>query len=129
MPKETATTGRDSDKFMLRFPDGMRDQVAEAAKAAGRSMNAEIVARLQSTFKGATSEITVRLDAETVAEINRRAAASGRTAQEEMAELMALPLSKQEEEHFRMLQQLRAGQEKILEALSLVPGNPSKGKK
>lgn len=32
---------------MLRFPDGMRDQIAEAAKANGRSMNAEIVHRLQ----------------------------------------------------------------------------------
>lgn len=35
---------------MLRFPEGMRDQIAEAARAAGRSMNAEIVARLQASF-------------------------------------------------------------------------------
>lgn len=35
---------------MLRFPEGMRDRIAEAAKAAGRSMNAEIVARLKATF-------------------------------------------------------------------------------
>jgi hypothetical protein len=40
-----------ADKFMVRFPDGMRDRINEAAKAAGRSMNAEIVARLASTFK------------------------------------------------------------------------------
>lgn len=37
---------------MLRFPDGMRDQIAEAARAAGRSMNAEIVARLEASFAG-----------------------------------------------------------------------------
>lgn len=37
----------EADKFVLRMPPGMRDQVAAAAKAAGRSMNAEIVARLQ----------------------------------------------------------------------------------
>lgn len=51
MATETSTTGRDSDKFMLRFPDGMRERVAEAAKAAGRSMNAEIVQRLEQSFE------------------------------------------------------------------------------
>lgn len=40
---------------MLRLPDGMRDKVAEAAKAENRSMNSEIVLRLQASFdKGAT---------------------------------------------------------------------------
>lgn len=34
---------RDYDKFVLRFPDGMRDAVAERAKENGRSMNSEIV--------------------------------------------------------------------------------------
>lgn len=38
-----------ADKFVVRFPDGMRDRIAEAAKANNRSMNAEIVARLQSS--------------------------------------------------------------------------------
>lgn len=38
------------ERFIVRLPDGMRDQIAEAAKAAGRSMNAEIVSRLQSSF-------------------------------------------------------------------------------
>lgn len=39
---------RDYDKFMLRFPDGMRDAIAERAKSNGRSMNSEIVAALES---------------------------------------------------------------------------------
>lgn len=43
-------TGRDSDKFMLRFPDGMRDRIKAAADANGRSMNAEIIARLEASF-------------------------------------------------------------------------------
>lgn len=34
------------DQFVVRFPEGMRDEIAVAAKANGRSMNAEIVARL-----------------------------------------------------------------------------------
>lgn len=38
---------RDYDKFMLRFPDGMRDAIAERAKDNGRSMNSEIVQILQ----------------------------------------------------------------------------------
>lgn len=38
--------GRGSDQFVVRLPDGMRDQIAADAKAKGRSMNAEIVARI-----------------------------------------------------------------------------------
>lgn len=44
-------TGRGSDQFMVRLPEGMRDRIAEAARANGRSMNAEIVARLEFTFE------------------------------------------------------------------------------
>lgn len=40
------------DRYIVRFPEGMRDQIAEAAKANNRSMNAEIVARLEATFDG-----------------------------------------------------------------------------
>lgn len=38
----------EQDKFMLRLPRGMRDEIAAAAKANGRSMNAEIVSRIES---------------------------------------------------------------------------------
>ena len=41
------TVGRGSDQVKLRLPDGMRDELKEAAKANGRSMNAEIIARLE----------------------------------------------------------------------------------
>ncbi len=41
---------RVADQFVVRFPDGMRDRIREAADANGRSMNAEIVARLQTSF-------------------------------------------------------------------------------
>lgn len=46
---------RDLNKFLVRMPDGMRDRIAEAAKANGRSMNAEIVHRLELTFGGMPS--------------------------------------------------------------------------
>jgi hypothetical protein len=44
------SVGRESDKFMLRLPDGMRERIAEFARQNGRSMNAEIVARLEGSF-------------------------------------------------------------------------------
>ena len=46
---------REYDKFMLRFPDGMRDAIAERAKRNGRSMNSEIVQILQDTLEGGFS--------------------------------------------------------------------------
>lgn len=39
-----------ADKYLLRLPDGMREQISEAAKANKRSMNAEIIARLDASF-------------------------------------------------------------------------------
>lgn len=39
----TQSVGRESDKFMLRFPEGMRDEIKRLAAENGRSMNAEIV--------------------------------------------------------------------------------------
>lgn len=38
------------DKFNLRFPEGMREQLDEAAKKANRSLHAEIIERLRASF-------------------------------------------------------------------------------
>lgn len=35
------------DKFTVRFPDGLRDAIADRAKRNGRSMNSEIVQILE----------------------------------------------------------------------------------
>ncbi|SOB98839.1 Arc-like DNA binding dprotein [Rhodobacter sp. JA431] len=43
-------TNRDSDKFIIRLPDGMRDRIKVAADANNRSMNAEIVATLEEKY-------------------------------------------------------------------------------
>lgn len=40
-----------ADKFIVRLPDGMRDRIAEAARGNNRTMNAEVVARLQDSFE------------------------------------------------------------------------------
>lgn len=41
---------RTAEQFVVRFPEGMRDRIKEAAEANNRSMNAEIVARLDASF-------------------------------------------------------------------------------
>jgi hypothetical protein len=43
-------TGRESDKFMLRLPDGMRDRIRFVAERNNRSINAEIVATLEKAY-------------------------------------------------------------------------------
>lgn len=60
MEIDQGKTGRESDKFMLRLPVGMRERLAEAAAANGRSMNAEVVSRLQSTFKPEQQRLDLR---------------------------------------------------------------------
>jgi hypothetical protein len=50
MPKQL-TPSRTADKYILRLPDGMRDLIATTAKTNNRTMNAEIVARLQNSFE------------------------------------------------------------------------------
>ncbi|RYD74393.1 MAG: Arc family DNA-binding protein [Verrucomicrobiaceae bacterium] len=44
---KTPAPSRELDKFILRFPEGMREQLAVAAESSGRSMNAEVIYRLQ----------------------------------------------------------------------------------
>lgn len=43
-------TGRESDKFMLRLPEGMRDRIRAEGDKNGRSMNAEIVQVLERAY-------------------------------------------------------------------------------
>lgn len=47
---------RDADKYVVRFPDGLRDQIKALAKANRRSMNAEIVFALEERMQAATGE-------------------------------------------------------------------------
>ena len=44
-------TGRGSEQFQLRLPDGMRKQLAEVAEREGRTMNAVIVVALVRYFE------------------------------------------------------------------------------
>lgn len=42
----TERTPQDQDKYVVRFPDGLRDRLKQEASANNRSLNAEIIARL-----------------------------------------------------------------------------------
>ncbi|WP_121380460.1 Arc family DNA-binding protein [Pseudomonas aeruginosa] len=44
------SNSRTAEKFVVRLPDGMRDRVAETARDNHRSMNSEIIARLEQTL-------------------------------------------------------------------------------
>lgn len=48
---------RDQNKYVIRMPEGMRDKIREAAEANNRSMNAEIVSRLESSFQSVMAQI------------------------------------------------------------------------
>lgn len=45
-----AITPRGADQYMIRFPDGLRDRLKEAAKDNARSMNSEVITRLEASF-------------------------------------------------------------------------------
>lgn len=51
-------------RYLLRLPDGLREQIEASAKANNRSMNAEIISRLERSFDlddGLTA-LTARID-------------------------------------------------------------------
>lgn len=48
---------RDADKYVVRFPEGLRDQIKELAKANRRSMNAEIIVALEARMQMAAGHV------------------------------------------------------------------------
>ncbi|WP_060602717.1 Arc family DNA-binding protein [Aureimonas altamirensis] len=79
--------GRGADQTVVRFPDGLRDLIKAAAAENGRSMNAEIMSRLEASFASVNSlhrEIAVMMNRRLQEEVNSRlsqiASAIGRDA-------------------------------------------------
>ncbi|HCF5569292.1 TPA: Arc family DNA-binding protein [Pseudomonas aeruginosa] len=51
---------REDPQFKLRMPQELRQQAEQAAKAAGRSLNAELVTRIESSFlSSSTPEVLI----------------------------------------------------------------------
>lgn len=48
------------DRYIIKFPDGMRDELKTDAKANGRSLNAEIIHLIQQGRIATTDQITPR---------------------------------------------------------------------
>lgn len=65
----TDSTSRESDKFMLRLPDGMRERIKAVADANKRSMNAEIVATLADKYPHTVAEVSLAQVAEWIRHI------------------------------------------------------------
>jgi plasmid stability protein len=53
--KQAVYSSRTADKFVVRLPDGMREKIAEVARQHHRSMNSEIIARLERSMLDETS--------------------------------------------------------------------------
>ncbi len=78
-----AKVGRGSEQAMIRLPEGMRGKLKEAADQSGRSMNAEIVERLERSFQ------TPLFIPDTLLErIRVYSERHGRTVQEEVLRLL-----------------------------------------
>ena len=63
--KQAIYSSRTADKFVVRLPDGMRERIAEVARNHHRSMNSEIIARLEQSLiqEGVLGdELSMRLD-------------------------------------------------------------------
>lgn len=63
--KQAVYSSRTADKFVVRLPDGMRERIAEVARNHHRSMNSEIIARLEQSLlqEGALGDdLNMRLD-------------------------------------------------------------------
>lgn len=54
----TAKQVKEYDKFVVRLPDGMRDEIAKKAESNGRSMNSEIIAAIEAWISGSSEDIS-----------------------------------------------------------------------
>ncbi|WP_230057969.1 Arc family DNA-binding protein [Agrobacterium fabrum] len=82
------------DKYIVRMPDGMREELKNAATESGRSLNAEIVHRLQSLLpNGDDTKIVVDLEKNLGKQLLATAALHGTKPEKLLAGIV--------EDHFR----------------------------
>ena len=53
--QDSPSTSKSAEKFVVRLPPGMRRRIADAARCYRRSMNSEIVARLEQSLDSGTA--------------------------------------------------------------------------
>lgn len=109
------------DKFMLRFPDGMREQLKQEAAKSGRSMNAEIIHRLANSLNNATfSDYALGLGEELDFDLMVSANQNNRTLHEEMVHRLKQSLSDQLTLTYELENQAWNAKKRYEEILSLV---------
>ena len=91
---------RTADKFVVRLPDGMRQKIADVAKNYHRSMNSEIVSRLEQSLH---SELLFGANEEEL-----------EGTSEEPIEQVATDLNQVESAIIQRLRQLPTGKQKAL---------------
>jgi plasmid stability protein len=69
--KQAVYTSRNADKFVVRLPDGMRERIAEVARSHHRSMNSEIIARLEESMVSESNNVEA-IDSHTMSIHERR---------------------------------------------------------
>ena len=62
---DSPSTAKTAEKFVVRLPRGMRRRIADAARCYRRSMNSEIVARLEQSLDSGTSPYPIPEPTET----------------------------------------------------------------
>ena len=86
---------KDYEKFVVRFPDGMRDAIAERAKRNGRSMNSEIVQILEDALNAENTlgeiadkinSVSVRLNVDALVQLQAQVIAMQKEIQEKFRE-------------------------------------------
>jgi plasmid stability protein len=78
-----AKTSRESFKFMLRLPDELRDKLRQTSDESGRSVTAEIIARLEASFHD-----SVMLPEALASRVGSYASDHGRTLGEEVVRVL-----------------------------------------
>jgi hypothetical protein len=77
------------DQFVLRFPNGMRDRIKAAAEESNRSVNAEIIDRLQLSFDPLV--VNVRNTGDLYGELDKIVERTLRTVREEERKAAVIP--------------------------------------
>lgn len=93
-PKFKVSDSRTADKFVLRLPDGMREAIAAVAQNNHRSMNSEIIARLEHSLVYEEEAALIRVDAQSLSPTEQHLVKSFRSLsslhQKALVELMTL---------------------------------------
>ncbi|HSG88584.1 MAG TPA: Arc family DNA-binding protein [Pseudomonadales bacterium] len=66
--EDSPKASKSAEKFVVRLPHGMRRRIADAARCYRRSMNSEIVARLEQSLNSGSAPYPVHDDGDAAAD-------------------------------------------------------------